>query len=161
MRITDHTPPTMSKLHWHRILSDPASKELLWKELGHDEPERLDEACSISSPVGDNALITFHYDDVQGNPASCGIEKLGGKYLFFGEYCAYEDDAGPFDVFEEAFRGITDKKPIEVEAINYEMTSTLPNAQTLELCANHVAEGYTILINQEMCVMREGALVMA
>ena len=109
----------MSKLHWDRILNDPEASKLLRDELGHADPERLEESCSIMTPVGDNALITFHYDDVQGNPACCGIEKLAGKYLYFGEYCAYEDDAGPFDDFEEAFGCIMDKDSIEVDLIDY------------------------------------------
>lgn len=151
----------MSTIHWHRILNDPASKEVLWKELGHDEPERLDEACSISSPVGDNALITFRYDDVQGNPASCGIEKLGGKYLFFGEYCAYEDDAGPFDVFEEAFGCIMDKDTIDVSQLDYDVTSTLPLDQTLAICAQHVAEGRNITINGKTYTLLAGKLAVS
>jgi hypothetical protein len=107
----------MSKFHWSRILNDPAATQLLWDALGHEDPEMLEESCSMS-PVGDNALITFHYDGSQGNPEYCGVEKLAGKYLFFGEYCAYADDAGPFDDFEDAFGCILDKDTIDVSQVD-------------------------------------------
>lgn len=136
----------MSKFHWSRILNDPAATRLLWDALGHEDPEMLEESCSMS-PVGDNTLITFHYDGSQGNPEYCGVEKLAGKYLFFGEYCAYEDDAGPFDDFEDAFGCILDKDTIEVDLIDYRVESNLPLDTTLKLCVNHVAEGKSIQIN--------------
>ncbi len=149
----------MSKLHWDRILNDPEASKLLRDELGHADPERLEESCSIMTPVGDNALITFHYDDVQGNPACCGIEKLAGKYLYFGEYCAYEDDAGPFDDFEEAFGCIMDKDSIEVDLIDYRVESSLPLETTLELCLKHVAEGHTIQINGQKYLLNGESLM--
>ena len=151
----------MSKFHWSRILNDPAATRRLWDALGHEDPEMLEESCSIMGPVGDNALITFHYDDVQGNPACCGIEKLGGKYLFFGEYCAYVDDAGPFDVFEEAFGCIMDKDTIDVSQVDYVVSSTLPLDQTLEICAQHVAEGRNITINGKTYTLLAGKLAVS
>lgn len=147
----------MSKLHWDRILNYSEASKLLRDELGHANPERLEESCSMS-PVGDKTVITFHYDGSQGNPESCGVEKLAGKYLFFGEYCAYEDDAGPFDTFNEAFACILDKDAIEIELIDYRVESTLPIGQTLELCAMHVAEGHTININGQNYNLRGGQL---
>jgi hypothetical protein len=137
----------MAKLHWHRILQVEAAAQLLWEELGHDDPDLLEDRCSNLSPCGNTPLITFHYDDVQGNPACCGVEKLAGKYLFFGEYCADEDDAGPFDTFEEAFACILDKDTIEVELIDYRVETNLPLELILKLCTNHVANGRMIQIN--------------
>jgi hypothetical protein len=144
----------MAKLHWDRFLSDAAATRLLWNELGHTDPDRLDEACSINSPFGNNPLITFEYEDGQGNPTSCGIERLAGKYLFFGEYCAYEDDAGPFDDFEEAFGAIMNKGTIDVSQVDYSVISALPQEDTIRLCANHVAEGRTIAINRAINLMK-------
>jgi len=149
----------MSKLHWDRILRDQVAASLLWKELGHNEHTRLDEECSISSPFGKNPLITFHYEDGQGNPASCGIERLAGKYLFFGEYCAYEDDAGPFDDFDEAIGAILDKETIDVSLIDYVVTSALPLDQTLSICAKHVSEGRIIVINGKRYLLKSGRLL--
>lgn len=103
-------------------------------------------------------MITFNYEDGQGNPASCGIERLAGKYLFFGEYCAYEEDAGPFDDFDEAIGAILDKETIEVGLIDYDVTSTLPLDRTLAICAKHVAEGRTILINRKRYLLKSGIL---
>jgi hypothetical protein len=151
----------MAKLHWERFLNDAAAARLLWNELGHDDSERLDEECSISSPFGKNPLITFHYEDGQGNAASCGIERLAGKYLFFGEYCAYEDDAGPFDDFDEAFGAILDKETIDVSLIDYVVTSALPLDQTLAICAKHVSEGRSITINNRPYLLSRGRLVNA
>jgi hypothetical protein len=105
-----------------------------------------------------NTLISFNYEDGQGNPARCGIEKIAGMYVFFGEYCAYEDDAGPFADFEDAFGCIVDKNTIDVSLIDYEVTSTLPLEQTLRLCVNHVAEGRTITINGRCNLLKEGML---
>jgi hypothetical protein len=147
----------MSKFHWSRILNDPAATRLLWDALGHEDPEMLEESCSMS-PVGDNALITFHYDGSQGNPEYCGVEKLAGKYLFFGEYCAHEDDAGPFDDFEDAFGCILDKDTIDVSQVDYVVSSTLPLDQTLVICAQHVAEGRNITINDKKYILLEGKL---
>lgn len=148
----------MSKLHWARILKDQVAASRLWKELGHNDHTRLDEKCSISSPFGKNPLITFHYEDGQGNAASCGIEWLAGKYLFFGEYCAYEDDAGPFDDFDEAIGAILDKETIDVSLIDYVVTSALPLDQTLAICAKHVVEGRTIVINTKRYLLKSGIL---
>lgn len=148
----------MSKLHWDRILRDQVAATLLWDELGHNDQAHLDDKCSTSSPFGKNSLITFNYEDGQGNPASCGIERLAGKYLFFGEYCAYEDDAGPFDDFDEAFGAILDKDTIDVSLIDYSVISALPQEDTIRLCANHVAEGRTIAINQTIYLMKDGKL---
>jgi hypothetical protein len=148
----------MSKFHWSRILNDPVATRLLWDALGHEDPEMLEESCSIMGPVGDNALITFHYDGSQGNPECCGIEKLAGKYLFFGDYCAYGDDAGPFDDFEDAFGCIHDKDTIDVSQVDYVVSSTLPLDQTLVICAQHVAEGRNITINDKKYILLEGKL---
>jgi hypothetical protein len=148
----------MAKLHWHRILQNKSAAPLLWDELGHDDPDLLDDRCSISSPCGNTPLITFCYDDVQGNPACCGIESLAGKYLFFGEYCADEDDAGPFDTFDEAFACIMDKSVIDVSLIDYQATTALSLEQAQSLCVNHVAEGRTIMINGRCYLLKEGML---
>jgi hypothetical protein len=148
----------MAKLHWHRILQDESDAQLLWEELGHDDPNLLENHCSTSSPCGNTPLISFHYDDVQGNPACCGVEILAGKYLFFGEYCTDEDDAGPFDTFEEAFACILDKSSIDVGLVDYQVTSDLPLEQTLSVCVNHVAEGRTITINGRCYLLKEGML---
>ena len=148
----------MAKLHWHRILQDESAAQLLWDELGHDDLDLLEDNCSISSPCGKTPLITFHYDDVQGNPACCGVEKLAGKYLFFGEYCADEDDAGPFDIFDDAFACILDKSSIDVGLVDYQVTSVLPLEQTLSICVNHVAEGRNIAINGRCYLLKEGRL---
>ena len=148
----------MAKLHWSRILESEAATSLLWSELGHDDPSQLDEGCSINRPYGSTPLITFNYEDGQGNPASCGIEMLAGKYLFFGEYCAYEDDAGPFDDFEEAFGAIMDRDTVDVSLVDYNVTSEFPLDETLRLCANHVAEGRTIVINRAIYLMKNGKL---
>jgi hypothetical protein len=148
----------MAKLHWHRILKDESAAQLLWEELGHDDPNLLENHCSTSSPCGNTPLISFHYDDVQGNPACCGVEILAGKYLFFGEYCADEDDAGPFDTFEEAFACILDKDAIDVEMLSYRVESVLPLDQTLMLCTMHVAEGHTMVINGQNYLLRGGEL---
>ena len=110
------------------------------------------------SPCGNTPLISFRYEDVQGNPACCGVEILAGKYLFFGEYCADEDDAGPFDTFEEAFACILDKTNIDVSLVDYQVTSALPLEQTLSICVNHVAEGRTITINGRCYLLKEGML---
>jgi hypothetical protein len=144
----------MAKLYWQRILQDKPAATLLWGEVGHDDPDLLEDSCSISSPYGKTPLIVFHYEDIQGNPACCGVEILAGKYLFFGEYCADEDDAGPFDTFDEAFACILDKSTIDVSLIHYEITSTLPLEQTLSICVNHVAEGRTIIINGRCYLLR-------
>ena len=149
----------MAKIHWSRILDNPIATQLLWAELGHEDATLLDEACSISTPLGKNTLISFNYEDGQGNPASCGIEKLAGKFLFFGEYCAYEDDAGPFDDFEDAFGCIMDKNTIDVSQVAYDVTSTLPLDQTLAICARHVAEGKIIIINDRKYTLKEEKLV--
>ena len=149
----------MAKIHWSRILDNPSATQLLWAELGHEDPTLLDEGCSIDSPYRNIPLITFAYEDGQGNPARCGIEKLAGKYLFFGEYCAYEDDAGPFDDFEEAFGCIMDKNTIDVSQVDYDVTSTLPLDQTQAICARHVAEGKIIIINDRKYILKEGKLV--
>ena len=148
----------MAKLHWDRILRDAAATRQLWNELGHDDPDQLDEGCSINSPYGKIPLITFKYEDGQGNPASCGIESLAGKYLFFGNYCAYEDDAGPFVDFEDALGCIHDKDTIDVSQVDYVVSSTLPLNQTLEICAQHVAEGRNITINDKKYILLEGKL---
>ena len=148
----------MAKLHWHRILKDESAAQLLWEELGHDDPTLLENHCSTSSPCGNTPLISFHYDDVQGNPACCGVEILAGKYLFFGEYCTDEDDAGPFDTFEEAFACILDKSSIDVGLVDYQVTSDLPLEQTLSVCVNHVAEGRTITINGRCYLLKGGRL---
>ena len=145
----------MAKIHWSRILDNSSATQLLWAELGYENPALLDEECSISGPFGRNDLISFNYEDGQGNPARCGIEKIAGMYLFFGEYCAYEDDAGPFADFEDAFGCIMDKNTIDVSLIDYEVTSTLPLEQTLSLCVNHVAEGRTITINGRCYLLKE------
>ena len=149
----------MAKIHWNRILDNPSTTQLLWAELGHEDPTLLDEACSISTPLGKNTLISFNYEDGQGNPASCGIEKLAGKFLFFGEYCAYEDDAGPFDDFEDAFGCIMDKNTIDVSQVDYDVASALPLDQTLAICARHVAEGKIIIINDRKYTLKEEKLV--
>ena len=148
----------MAKLHWHRILKDESAAQLLWEELGHDDPNLLENHCSTSSPCGNTPLISFHYDDVQGNPACCGVEILAGKYLFFGEYCADEDDAGHFDTLEEAFACILDKSIIDVGLVDYQVTSALPLEQTLSICVNHVAEGRIITINGRCYLLKEGML---
>jgi hypothetical protein len=148
----------VAKIHWSRILGNPSATQLLWAELGYENPALLDEECSISGPFGRNDLISFNYEDGQGNPARCGIEKIAGMYLFFGEYCAYEDDAGPFADFEDAFGCIMDKNTIDVSLIDYEVTSTLPLEQTLRLCVNHVAEGRTITIHGRCYLLKEGML---
>ena len=148
----------MAKLHWRRILQDASAAQNLWDELGHDDVDLLEESCSISSPYGKTPLIRFHYDDVQGNPACYGVEKLAGKYLFFGEYCADEDDAGPFDTFEEAFTCILDKDDIDVEMLSYRVESVLPLDQTLMLCTMHVTEGHTMEINGQNHLLRGGEL---
>ncbi len=145
----------MAKIHWSRILDNSSATQLLWAELGYENLALLDEECSISGPFGGNDLISFNYEDGQGNPARCGIEKIAGMYLFFGEYCAYEDDAGPFADFEDAFGCIMDKNTIDVSLIDYEVTSTLPLEQTLSLCVNHVAEGRTITINGRCYLLKE------
>ena len=149
----------MAKIHWSRILDNPSATQLLWAELGHEDPQLLDEDCSISGPLGENTLISFNYEDGQGNPACCGIEKIAGMYLFFGEYCAYEDDAGPFDDFEDAFGCIMDKDTIDVSLLDYDVASTLHLEQTLSLCVNHVAEGRSITINDKKYTLKEGKLV--
>jgi hypothetical protein len=151
----------MSKIHWSRILNDPAATRLLWDALGHEDLEMLEESCSIMGPVGDNALITFHYEGSQGNPECCGIEKLAGKYLFFGDYCAYEDDAGPFDDFEDAFGCIHDKDTIDVSQVDYVVSSKLPLDQTLEICAQHVAKGRNITINGKTYTLLAGKLAVS
>jgi hypothetical protein len=148
----------MAKLHWHRILKDESAAQLLWEELGHDDPNLLENHCSTSSPCGNTPLISFHYDDVQGNPACCGVEILAGKYLFFGEYCADEDDAGPFDTLEEAFACILDKSIIDVGLVDHQVTSALPLEQTLSICVNHVAEGRSIAINGRCYLLKGGRL---
>jgi hypothetical protein len=148
----------MAKLHWHRILQDESDAQLLWEELGHDDPDLLEDCCSILSPCGNTPLISLHYDDVQGNPACCGVEILAGKYLFFGEYCADEDDAGPFDTFEEAFACILDKDTIDVETLSYRVESVLPLDKTLRLSTRHVAEGHTIEINGQNYLLSDGQL---
>lgn len=112
-------------------------------------------------PFGDNTLITFHFEGSQGSPECCGIEKLAGKYLFFGEYCAYEDDAGPFDDFEDALGCIHDKDTIDVSQVNYVVSSTLPLDQTLEICAQHVAKGRYITINDGKYILLEGKLAVS
>ena len=148
----------MAKIHWSRILYNPIATQLLWAELGHEDPTLLDEVCSISGPLAKNTLISFNYEDGQGNQACCGIEKLAGKFLFFGEYCAYEDDAGPFDDFEDALGCIHDKDTIDVSQVDYVVSSTLPLDQTLEICAQHVAEGRNITINDKKYILLEGKL---
>jgi hypothetical protein len=148
----------MAKLHWHRILQDESDAQLLWEELGHDDPDLLEDCCSILSPCGNTPLISFRYEDVQGNPACCGVEILAGKFLFFGEYCADEDDAGPFDTFEEAFACILDKSNIDVSLVDYQVASALPLEQTLSICINHVAEGRSITINGRCYLLNGGRL---
>ena len=145
----------MAKIHWSRILDNSSATQLLWAELGYEDPALLDEECSISGPFGENDLISFNYEDGQGNPARCGIEKIAGMYIFFGEYCAYEDDAGPFADFEDAFGCIMDKDTIDVSLLDYDVASTLPLEQTLSLCVNHVAEGRTITINGRCYLLKE------
>ena len=149
----------MAKIHWSRILDNPSATQLLWAELGHEDPTLLDEFCSTSGPLAKNTLISFNYEDGQGNPARCGIEKIAGMYVFFGEYCAYEDDAGPFADFEDAFGCIMDKDTIDVSLLDYDVASTLPLEQTLSLCVNHVAEGRSITINDKKYTLKEGKLV--
>lgn len=68
------------------------------------------------------------------------------------------DDAGPFDVFEEAFGCIMDKDTIDVSQVDYVVSSTLPLDQTLEICAQHVAEGRNITINDKKYILLEGKL---
>ena len=148
----------MSKLHWDRILRDQVAASRLWKELGHNEHNCLEEGID-SRPYGKNPLITFKYKDGQGNPASCGIEILAGKYLYFGEDCAYVDDAGPFDDFDEAFGAIVDKDTIDVSLIDYVVTSALPPEQCLALCAKHVTEGWTIMIKGKRYLLKSGSLL--
>ena len=148
----------MAKLHWHRILQIESAAQLLWEELGHDDPDLLEDRCSNLSPCGNTPLITFHYDDVQGNPACCGVEILAGKYLFFGEYCADEDDAGPFDTLDEALACILDKSIIDVSLVDYQVASALPLEQTLSICVNHVAAGRSITINGRCYVLNDGGL---
>ena len=149
----------MAKIHWSRILDNPIATQLLWAELGHEDPTLLDEVCSISGPLAKNTLISFNYEDGQGNQACCGIEKLAGNFLFFGEYCAYEDDAGPFDDFEDAFGCIMDKNTIDVSQVDYDVASALPLDQTLAICARHVAEGKIIIINDRKYTLKEEKLV--
>ena len=149
----------MAKIHWSRILDNPSANQLLWAELGHEDPTLLDEVCSISGPLAKNTLISFNYEDGQGNPACCGIEKIAGMYLFYGEYCAYEDDAGPFDDFEDAFGCIMDKGTIDVSLLDYDVACNLPLDQTLAICAQHVAEGRSITINDKKYTLLEGELV--
>ena len=151
----------MAKIHWSRILDNPIATQLLWAELGHEDPTLLDEVCSISGPLAKNTLISFNYEDGQGNQACCGIEKLAGKFLFFGEYCAYEDDAGPFDDFEDAFGCIMDKNTIDVSQVDYDVTSTLPLDQTLAICARHVAEARNISINDLNYTLLDGNLTVS
>jgi hypothetical protein len=148
----------MAKLHWHRIIQDESAARLLREELGHDDPDLLEDRCSILSPCGNAPLISFQYEDVQGNPACCGVEVLAGKYLFFGECCADEDDAGPFDTFEEAFACTLDKSVIDVSMVDYKVTSVLPLEQTLSICDNHVAEGRNITINGRSYSLNDGVL---
>jgi hypothetical protein len=149
----------VAKFHWRRILDNPSATPRLWAELGYEDPALLGEECSISGPLAKNTLISFNYEDGQGNPARCGIEKIAGMYLFFGEYCAYEDDAGPFDDFEDAFGCIIDKNTIDVSLLDYDVASTLPLDQTLAICVNHVAEGRSITINDKKYTIKEGKLV--
>jgi hypothetical protein len=149
----------VAKFHWRRILDNPSATQLLWAELGHEDPTLLDEVCSTSGPLAKNTLISFNYEDGQGNPARCGIEKIAGMYVFFGEYCAYEDDAGPFNDFEDAFGCIMDKNTIDVSLVDYDVTSALPLDQTLAICARHVAEGKIIIINDRQYTLKEGKLV--
>lgn len=148
----------MAKLHWQRILKDDLAATLLWQELGHHKLHLLEDQCSVSRPFGKTPAITFHYDDVQGNPGCCGVERLAGKYLFFGEYCADEDDAGPFDTFDEAFACILDKDTIDVEMLSYRVESVLPLDKTLSLSTRHVAEGHTIEINGKNYLLSDGQL---
>lgn len=135
------------------IIQAPPS---FWVELGHEDPTLLDEVCSISGPLAKNTLISFNYEDGQGNPARCGIEKIAGKYLFFGKYCAYEDDAGSFDDFEDAFGRIMDKNAIDVSLLDYDVASTLPLDQTLAIRVRHVAEEKVIIINDRKYILKEG-----
>ncbi len=148
----------MAKLHWHRILQDESAARRLWDELGHDNPDLLEDHCSALFPCGKTPLIKFRYEDVQGNPACCGVEILAGKYLFFGEYCADEDDAGPFDTFDKAFACILDKDTIDVETLSYRVESVLPLDKTLTLSTRHVAEGHTIEINGKNYLLSDGQL---
>jgi hypothetical protein len=51
-----------------------------------------------------------------------------------------------------------DRDTIDVSLVDYNVTSEIPLDETLRFCANHVAEGRTIVINQAIYLMKDGKL---